>query len=111
MRERHSIFIDCRLGMWYYKYSMARCTHCGCPLRKNEEASSGTGVGVSLPWWLWLLPVPLFSAIFTRSVGPSFCSIGCRDAHMQNHPRAWVFPFLGVHLIFGAPIIWALINK
>lgn len=74
---------------------MKSCAECG--RRRVPDASQGGSYGIAVPFWLWLLPVPILSALLTKGCGPSFCSDGCKRSYCNAHPGRWLWYFLFSH--------------
>ncbi len=85
-----------------------RCKECNRFISDGKgEASVYKGYKYSLPWWAWLLPIPIFSGLITRC-GARFCCESCRDAHKERHPKAWLVPYIGSHLFIVAFILFGI---
>ena len=87
-----------------------RCKVCGYHIRIQDlrGGSNITAVSMAVPFLLWLLPIPIFSAVFMKWAGPKFCGDACKQAWRQQHPLGWIWPFIVSHIIWPGIIVGIL---
>lgn len=91
---------------------MKICKQCGYILSFFDEEPDNDRKGVdvcrlAVPWWLWVVPVPLLLALMIRYSGPRFCCPECQRAYREAHPYAWAWQLL--KLTVGFVILYALV--
>lgn len=82
-----------------------RCKVCGNHIRISDlKSGNGNAVSQAVPFWLWLLPIPIISAIIVKWNGPKFCGEACKLAWKKHHPLWWMWTLIASHIIVPAVI-------
>lgn len=89
---------------------MPKCKQCGRPIRVGGVSAWLAGgkhsygdvyaVKQSIPFWMWLLPIPIISGWLLKAWGPNFCGDGCKMEYQRNHPKGWVGTLIKTHIIY-----------